>query len=314
MAQARIDEVKMSFKVKIMVPALIIVAVSLISWPYLYSQSPLNKQILKHSDISIPTDTKVAAANMITKGASVFKPLMHSEIPSKIDGLEVYPDTLVVPKTQRAVLVAVKCSVATDWFIVNSSNIPVDSLKLPGQPYILVFPNNVDETISVFSYTAINGTPALVKSTIIVGAGQSISGDPVTQSPDPTKTPDPKTDPTKGPVVSIKPLPVGSKVHFTIVHDTVAEKTDSTLSSLVISAVIVKGLEARGHQRWVYDVSSQQDVENIKSRSLNVYVQKLAKLPMFIIQDSAGNVVDYQILQGTPTSILAYVDRVAPQK
>jgi hypothetical protein len=272
-------------------------------------QSPLNKKLVPGKKDGPPAKSDLKALDekailaLATKGGDLQKSLPFSAVTAKVDGLEIAPESIKVPVNKRVVMVVVKCKSKVGWFITNTAEQPIEYLQVADQPYVMVFPNAVDETIDVYAFTAVDGTPAIVRSSIIVGTGKAkVPAGPVSMD-------GPAMD---GPGPAGKPLPAGSRIHFTIIHDEIAEKANPRLADLVTSNDIIAGLRDRGHFRWV--MGKVVDVAQIRAKGFDAFMQKVGSLPMFIVQDESGIVVDYRALTGTPASILAYIDKLAPQK
>lgn len=244
-----------------------------------------------------PDPTVMPPIGASNKGDLAQRQSLATNPPAKSSKLELIPPEITVPKGKRAVIVSAKPSVPgveVGWFVLNDPrNKPVEYLELPGQPFIIVFPNDVDELIKVYAFTAIDNKPVMVLSQITVGGG-------VVATPN---TPGPITQPTE-------PLPTGTRLHFTILRDSDAEKVNPKLADLVNSTALIGALSSRGHQRWVMDV--KYDAALIADKGFNEYIAKVKTLPLYVVQRDNGAVIDAKPLVGTPQAIVEALDRLAP--
>jgi len=222
-------------------------------------------------------------------------------IESRVPGIEITPATINIISTKRFQIVTVKSDGDVKWMVFNKGKEPVEWLQLPGTKSIQVFPTyGADDEITVYAYTAVAGKPTdPVKAVIMVSKKED------------KKTPD-------GPVENPndkKPTPkVGDKttLHLTIITDEALAKSNPPLATLIANKDLKAGVEGRGHKLWVMD--QKKDIDKIKERGFDDYLRKIAKVPLFIIQDSSGAVVDSGALPTTLVSILQKLDTIVPQK
>lgn len=223
------------------------------------------------------------------------KSLKFSTIPSKTLGLELTPAEITVPSSKKFTLVIAKCEGEVRWFVTNTAKKPVEWLELPSSKTILVFPNyDLDDTINVYAYTAKDSKPsAPVRAVIkVVRKLSPLDPDPVKPKP---KPPGPE-------------LPPGSQLHFTIITDNALSKTNADLAKLIASKELADTFDKRGHKLWLME--QNKDAKAIKDREFHPYLLKVGKVPMFIIQDSKGNVLEFGRLPLTAEAIIAEADKV----
>ncbi len=217
--------------------------------------------------------------------------------PSKSDGIELLPATVNIQSSKRFQLVTAKTEGKVKWMVFNQGKEPVEWLPLPGTKSIQVFPNyGVDDIITVYAYSAIGNEPTdPVKSVITVGRE--------TKKPTPTGGEvenDPKADPM-----------APDTFHLTIITDANLKSTNKILDELVNSADLRAGVENRGHKIWIFDQTA--DVQKIKARGFDEYVRKINRVPLYVIQNGSGTVVDSGPLPSTLVSVIQKLDAVTPR-
>lgn len=222
-------------------------------------------------------------------------------ISNKIPGIEVIPDKITIPSTKRFQIVTALADGKVKWMVFNKGKEPVEWLQLPGTKSIQVFPNyGVDDEITVYAYTAVDGDPTdQVRSVIIVGkdaGGQIPNGD--AGSPGDPQTPD---NPQ---------APISKLLHLTIITDAQLAKTNPPLATLIASSDLRAGTENRGHKLWIMD--QRTDADRIKERGFDTILRKVGKVPLYIIQDTSGAVIDSGLLPTTLVSILQKLDDIVP--
>ena len=218
--------------------------------------------------------------------------------PSKSDGIELVPATVTIQSSKRFQLVTAKTEGKVKWMIFNQGKEPVEWLPLPGTKSIQVFPNyGVDDVITVYAYSAIGNEPTdPVKSVITVGRE--------TKKPTPTggeveNKDDPKADLTD------------TTFHLTIITDANLKSTNKILDELVNSSDLKAGVENRGHKIWIFDQTA--DVKKIKDRGFDEYIRKINRVPLYVIQNGSGTVVDSGPLPTTLVSVIQKLDAAAPR-
>jgi hypothetical protein len=226
-------------------------------------------------------------------------PLHMTRLAATTKGLELAPATQTVPPSKRVVVVSVKASVPVGWFVTNDpKNPPVEWFELPGQPFVLVFPNNVDEVISVHAFATVDDKPIMVRASVRVSKEA-----PTTPQ---TKVDEEPTTPTPPRPDEIKPLPPGSRLHVTVIMDKNARNDKTIITDL---ATVLK---SRNH--WAWTLYNVDDDAIIRTKGFDAYMSKIGKLPIYIIQDEKGLVLDFRPLPGTAADVLAVVDKYAPPK
>lgn len=300
-------------------------ALLLLGFVYASTQSQQNNSADAADTVVVkskPSDVLVDKAAVASQygNARLRVPLGVTKMAPKVSGLELVPAEQTIPVTKRVAIVTFQASdpkLKVGWFITHDKqDQPIEYFEIPGLPFILVFPNAVEETIRVYGYTAINGEPVMVSATIIVQGSSTVPS----PKPDPTPAPipEPKPDtPKQQPVPTptpppIMPLAAGSQVNFIIVHDNEAEKNDPKLADLVTSIDLMKGLSQRKHFRWVLDATA--DAEKIRKYSYEPYVKAVGKMPVYLVLDQHGNICYWAPLEGTAANILGLVDKIAPPR
>lgn len=219
--------------------------------------------------------------------------------PSKSDGIELVPATVTIQSSKRFQIVTAKTEGKVKWMIFNQGKEPVEWLQLPGTKSIQVFPNyGVDDVITVYAYSAIGNEPTdPVKSVITVGRETK---KPLPTSGEVENKDDPKVDPV-----------VGDTFHLTIITDGNLKTTNKILDDLVNSVDLKAGVQNRGHKIWIFDQTA--DVQKIKDRGFDEYVRKINRIPLYVIQNGSGTVVDSGPLPTTLVSVIQKLDAVTPR-
>lgn len=215
---------------------------------------------------------------------------------SKVDGLELTPAETTIPSTKRFIIISAKAASKVKWFVTNtSSQQPVEWLEIPNTKSVMVFPNyDSDDKVSIYAYTVINGEPSdLAKASIIVVKRTA---------PIPIPMPEPSPP---GP----KPLPAGAKLHLTIISDTALQKANPNLASVIDSKVLNDKINARKHNKWVLDQNTDQDI--IKAKGFDEFLKKVNKVPIFIVQDDSGKVLEFGALPTSVDNLITILDRIS---
>lgn len=225
--------------------------------------------------------------------------IQASALSNKTAGLEVVPDKITIPSTKRFQIVTAKASGKVKWMVFNKANEPVEWLEIPGTKSIQVFPNyGKDDVITVYVYTAVDGAPSdPVKSTIVVGKEETKKAPTGDVDNDKDKKGDKKID---------------GQLHFTIITDADLAKANAPLDTLINGKDLRAGVENRGHKLWIMD--QKKDAERIKDAKLDDYLRKVGKVPMYVIQDAEGTVLDSAQLPLTIVTIVGKLDALSKTK
>lgn len=266
---------------------------------------PPPRAVDEKPDDKPPTKPAIKAGAKADDGVPSSKAASQATaIPNKAAGIELVPEKESIPSTKRFQIVTAKADGKVKWLVFNRSKDPIEWLELPGTKSIQVFPNyGQDDVITVYAYTGgADGPSDPVKSVITVGKEEK-------------KAP-PKGDVDnpgdKDPPKEKEPPKKAAFLHMTIITDVELTKANPPLAALIASADLKSGIENRGHKMWIMD--QKKDVERIKSSGFDDYIRKIARLPIYIIQDDQGAVVDSGLMPATLVAALQKLDAIIPPK
>jgi hypothetical protein len=205
-------------------------------------------------------------------------PLDSGALPNEVPGLKL-PKSQSIVSTTRVIKIQAISDGPVKWLVFSRSGVTFDIYN--DKKLLYVFPNDVEEDITVYAYTIVGGLPSETARTVIT---VSRSG-PVT--PPPTKPPPSQPPPSHPPPQpDVPPLIINPGVPLSI---TLVAEVDRNPDVVLDSVGLRTAWRKRGDDVW----DLKPDSVIIKEAGLSPYIAKVlaagGKLPIFILQQKVDN-------------------------
>lgn len=248
---------------------------------------PSFSQIPATSPIAIPSP--VPSSVPATSSASLpaaMEPLTNNS--NKTDGLEL-PADQTVKFDEGFVTINAVCKGNVKWLVISATKIKY--FTLPSNNTIVISVPPQGGLVTVFAVGLVDGKMTEFARTSITVAGNIPAPNP-TPTPTPTPTPNPN------------PNPVSGVMHVTFVVD--VNNSSPELGLILNSQKVREAITTKGAYYRLYDIKSPV----IKDKGLDKVVNAGGGVPMIIIQNSAGTVVNSKKVPGTEAEVIQYLTQV----
>ncbi len=248
---------------------------------------PSLSQVPANRPISIPPSVATPAVSSAALPATME---LLADNSNKTDGLEL-PADQTVKFDEGFVTINATCKGNVKWLVISATKIKY--FTLPSNNTIVVSVPPSGGLITVFAVGLVDGKMTEFARTSITVAGNVPSPNPV---PNPSPTPNPN------------PNPVATAMHVTFVVD--VNNTSPELGLILNSQKVREAITTKGAYYRLYDIKSPV----IKDKGLDKVVNAGGGVPMIVIQNNAGTVVNSKKVPGTEAEVLQYLAQVLGDK